>query len=181
MGQSPGLPLGTRIYKNQRSGGNGLGGLKTELKKFQMKEKSCRYLSKNMQKEQIFSRQTDQEGISKQWGQLSKIQTFVSLMFQGFQTVEHMQYITSTKARVLKVKAAEKGKVIPALWKGFQMYPVNSGELLKNCTEGSDIDMITCPSYKDYSGFRIELGLDGITLETERPVRKLFQGQVTHD
>ena len=181
MGQSPGLPLGTRIYKNQRSGGNGLGGLKTELKKFQMKEKSCRYLSKNMQKEQIFSRQTDQEGISKQWGQLSKIQTFVSLMFQGFQTVEHMQYITSTKARVLKVKAAEKGKVIRALWKGFQMYPVNSGELSKNCTEGSDIDMITYPSYKDYSGFRIELGLDGITLETERPVKKLFQGQVTHD
>lgn len=63
------------------------------------------------------------------------------------------------------VKAAEKGKVIPALWKGFQMYLVNSGELLKNCTEGSDIDMITYPSYKDYSGFRIELGLDGITLE----------------
>lgn len=102
-------------------------------------------------------------------------------MFQGFQTVEHMWYITSAKVGVLKVKAAEKGKVIFAMWKGFQMYPVNSGELLKNHTEGSDIDVITYPGYKDYSGFRIELGLDGIILETERPVKKLFQGQVTHD
>lgn len=82
---------------------------------------------------------------------------------------------------VLKVKAAEKGKVIFAMWKGFQMYPVNSGELLKTCTKGSDIDVITYPGYKDYSGFRIELGLDGIILQTERPVKKLFQGQVTEE
>ena len=40
-------------------------------------------------------------------------------MFQGFQTVEHMWYITSAKVGVLKVKAAEKGKVIFAMLKGF--------------------------------------------------------------
>lgn len=78
-----------------------------------------------------------------------------SQMFQGLQLVEHLWYITSAQVGVLKVKAAEKGKMLYAMWKGFKIYSVSSGEPLKNCTEGSD--MITYPRYKDYSGCMIEL------------------------
>lgn len=42
---------------------------------------------------------------------------------------------------------------------------------MKSCTEGSKI--ITYLGYKDYPGCSIELGLDGIILEAERPVKRI--------